>query len=246
AMESAPADATVSNSPTLLSGSMPGMIVGTAAYMSPEQAKGRQVDRRADIFAFGCVLYEMLTGRPTFDGEDVSEILAHVLTREPDWTRLPVKVSSRVRDLLRLCLEKNVKNRCNDAADVRLLIELALKEPVTEAAPPQGLPRTRERLWISLAVVLLIGIAALSAVHFRENPPAVPVLRYSIAAPENSSVHSFAISPDGRYVAIAANINGKQQLWLRALDALQAQAMPFTEDATYPFWSPDSRYIGFF
>ena len=145
-----------------------------------------------------------------------------------------------------LCLEKNVKNRCSDAADVRLLIELALNEPVMEAAPPHGLPRTRERLWISLAVVLLIGIAALSAVHFREKLPAVPVLRYSIAAPENSAVHSFAISPDGRYVVIAANINGKQQLWLRALDALQAQAMPFTEGATYPFWSPDSRYIGFF
>jgi Tol biopolymer transport system component len=246
AMESAPANATVSNSPTLLSGSMAGMIVGTAAYMSPEQAKGRQVDKRADIFAFGCVLYEMLVGRPTFDGEDVSEILAHVLTREPDWTRLPVTVSSRVRDLLRLCLEKNVKNRCNDAADIRLLIEWALKEPLMEVATLQAAPRTRERLWVGLAVLLLIGIAALSAVHFREKPPAMPVLRYAIGAPENTTVHSFAISPDGRYVVIAAAVNNKLQLWLRALDALQPQPMAFTEDATYPFWSPDSRYIGFF
>ena len=195
AMESAPANATVSNSPTLLSGSMAGMIVGTAAYMSPEQAKGRQVDKRADIFAFGCVLYEMLTGRPTFDGEDVSEILAHVLTREPDWTRLPVKVPSRVGDLLRLCLEKNVKNRCSDATDVRLLIVQALKEPLMEVAPLYAAPRTRERLWVGLAAMLLIGIAVLSAVHFREKPPAVPVMRYVIAAPENSGVNSFAISP---------------------------------------------------
>ena len=115
-----------------------------------------------------------------------------------------------------------------------------------EVAPLQAAQRARERLWIVLAVMLLIGIGALSAVHFREKPPAMPVLRYAIAAPENSTVHSFAISPDGRYVVIAAAVNGKLQLWLRALDALQTQPMAFTEGATYPFWSPDSRYIGFF
>src|SRR5437867_961018 len=111
ALESAPASATMSNSPTLLTGSMAGMIVGTAAYMSPEQAKGRQVDKRTDIFAFGCVLYEMLTGKPTFDGEDVTEILAHVLMKEPDWTLLPANVPGGMRNLLKLCLEKNLKNR---------------------------------------------------------------------------------------------------------------------------------------
>jgi serine/threonine protein kinase/Tol biopolymer transport system component len=247
ALESAPAGATLSNSPTLLSGSTAGMIVGTVAYMAPEQAKGRYVDKRADIFAFGCVLYEMLTGKPTFDGEDVSQVLAHVLALEPDWNRLPASVPSRVRELLRLCLEKNVKNRRSDATDVRLDIEHALKEPATDAAPPlHAKLRARERLAWILAAAFLIGIAALFAVHFREKPPAMSVMRYPIPAPENSTVHSFAISPDGRYVVIAAGVNGKQQLWLRALDALQPQPMAFTEGATYPFWSPDSHYIGFF
>lgn len=109
AVGSALESATLSNSPTLLSGSMAGMIVGTAAYMSPEQAKGRQLDKRTDIFAFGCVLYEMLTGNLAFEGDDVTQILAHVLTREPEWTRLPASASFRIRELLRLCLEKNLK-----------------------------------------------------------------------------------------------------------------------------------------
>src|SRR6516165_1262250 len=136
AMESTPASATLSNSPTLLSGSMAGMIVGTAAYMSPEQAKGRYVDKRADIFAFGCVLYEMLTGRPTFDGDDVTDILGAVLRIEPDWSQLPAGTPSDVRDLVRLYLEKNPKNRRSDATDVRLDIERVLKAPAASIEKP--------------------------------------------------------------------------------------------------------------
>jgi serine/threonine protein kinase len=133
AMESMPASATLSNSPTLLSGSMAGMIVGTAAYMSPEQAKGRAVDRRTDIFAFGCVLYEMLTGKRTFDRDDVTDTLGAVLRIEPDWSALPENSPAGLRNLLRLCLEKNVKNRRSDATDLRMDIEQVLQESVNPA-----------------------------------------------------------------------------------------------------------------
>src|SRR5436853_153817 len=109
AMDGSPAGATLSNSPTMLSGTLAGMILGTAAYMSPEQAKGRPADHRTDIFAFGCVLYEMLTGRAAFDGEDVTDILSRILQREPDWTLLPAGVPARIRELLQLCLQKDFR-----------------------------------------------------------------------------------------------------------------------------------------
>src|SRR5499433_913200 len=136
AMESTPASATLSISPTLLSGSMAGMIVGTAAYMSPEQAKGRAVDRRTDIFAFGCVLYEMLTGKRTFDGDDVTDILGAVLRIEPDWKQLPERLPGGLRNLLRLCLEKNPKNRRSDATDLRLDLDQILQEIAIPAPKP--------------------------------------------------------------------------------------------------------------
>jgi serine/threonine protein kinase/Tol biopolymer transport system component len=247
AMENEPANTMLSNSPTMLSGTS-GMILGTAAYMSPEQAKGRQVDKRTDIFAFGCVLYEMLTGKPTFDGEDASQIYAHVLAREPDWNRLPTAVPSRVRELLRLCLEKNVKNRRSDATDVRLDIELALKQPV-QVAPLQPATRRRERLWISLTAMLLIGIAALSAVHFREKPAAPPELvRFQIYPPDKHSfaTNLIALSPDGRKLAFTAtDAEGHTQLWVRALDSLDPRLLPGTEGAADPFWAADSRWLAF-
>jgi eukaryotic-like serine/threonine-protein kinase len=231
------------NSPTLtIAATQAGTIMGTAGYMSPEQAKGKPVDRRADIWAFGVVLWELLAGERLFQGEDAGDILASVIKDEPRWQPIP----KQVHRLLKACLEKDAKRRLHSIADAMLLLDDApapseLPPPVVEApAPPRILP------WV-VATLLALGLGALAFIHFREKPPATtPVLRYTIGAPENSTVHSFAISPDGRYVAIAAAVNGKRQLWLRSLDALQAQPMPFTEDATYPFWSPDSRYIGFF
>src|SRR5438094_907820 len=123
-----------------------GVILGTAAYMSPEQAKGRTVEKRTDIFAFGCVLYEMLTGRPAFEGEDIPEILSRVLQREPDWALLPANVPPRIRELLKLCLQKDIRKRRSDAADVRIDIEQALAEPAaaTPAIPPA---RGGRRAW---------------------------------------------------------------------------------------------------
>jgi serine/threonine protein kinase len=224
------------NSPTLtISPTRAGMILGTAAYMSPEQARGKAVDKRADIWAFGVVLYEMLTGKRLFEGETVSDTLAHVLTKEPDLTQVPPKV----RRLLKKCLEKDPKKRLRDIGDAWELLE----EQAQVIAPS---PSRLKWLWPAASVLFFIVAAALAFLHFRETSPPGQTLRYTIAAPEGSEVHSFAISPDGRSFVIAAAVKGKRQLWLRAIEALQAQPMPSTEDATYPFWSPDSRYIGFF
>src|SRR5579863_5502016 len=228
------------NSPTLSIGmTQAGMILGTASYMAPEQARGKEsVDKRADIWAFGVVLYEVLTGKRLFEGEDVGHTLAAVIMQEPDLSGVP----AQVRPLLKRCLEKDPKKRLRDITGMELLLESgAGSQP---AAASQAATR-RPVAWMAAMAVLAVIAVALAILHFRETPPERP-LRTSIALPENSAVHSFAISPDGRTLVIAAKTKGKQQIWLRPLDVLQARPMPGTEDATYPFWSPDSRYIGFF
>jgi serine/threonine protein kinase len=240
-------DPNLSNSPTMVSaGSTPGIILGTAAYMSPEQAKGRHVDRRTDIFAFGCVLYEMLTGKRAFDGEDTTEIIARVLERDPDWMLLPANVPARIRELLRLCLQKEVRKRRGDAGDVRIDIEQALSEPPEIAARPAA-SRTRERLWMSVAAVFLLGIAALAipaARHLLEALP--PEMRVEINTPRSGASLNFALSPDGTRLAFVAIDNGVERLWVRTLNGVTARPLPGTDGALYPFWSPDSRSIGFF
>src|SRR5215470_16385305 len=162
AMDSAPASAPLSNSPTMLSGSMGGMILGTAAYMSPEQARGSVVDKRADIWAFGCVLYEMLTGRQTFpNGETASDTLAGILTREPDWQALPYATPPKIRTLLERCLQKDVRRRRRDMTENRIEIEEAGIEHTaadrTSASQPS---RRRKYVWSVLLVVLLLVTAA--------------------------------------------------------------------------------------
>lgn len=227
-----------SDSPTLtMRATQVGMILGTAAYMSPEQASGKPVDKRADIWSFGVVLWEMFTGQQLFTGETISHVLAAVLTKEPDLERVPVQAQR----LLRSCLQKDVKQRLQAIGDWRLLLD-DVGHVHDLSRPALG----RSHLAWSVAAALAVIAVGVSFLHFRETPLPERTLRYTIAAPENSTVHSFAISPDGRTLVISAAVNGKRQLWLRPMDALQAQPMPFTEDATYPFWSPDSRYIGFF
>ena len=228
------------NSPTLTIGAtQAGVILGTAAYMSPEQARGKEVDKRADIWAFGIVLAELITGKRLFEGEDVGDTLAAVIKEQPNLDAVP----PQVRALLKRCLEKDPKKRLRDIGDMELL--LGAEAP---ASPAQSPPTPRHRSWLPwcAAAFFLLALGALSFVHFRETPPPEQTLRYAVALPENSTVHSFAISPDGRTLVVAVTVNGKRQLWLRPMDALQFQPMAFTEDATYPFWSPDSRTIGFF
>src|SRR5439155_14296450 len=163
--------------------------------------------------AFGCVLYEMLTGRQAFEGEDVAEILSRVLQREPDWNLLPAGVPAAIKKLLRLCLEKDEKKRRSDAADVRIDIEQALSGPPEIAAP--ALSRTSERFWMGIAAVFLIAMVTLAVAHFREAPPAdAPEMRVEINTPATSDPVSFALSPDGRQLVFVASGDGEPRLWL--------------------------------
>jgi serine/threonine protein kinase/Tol biopolymer transport system component len=232
------------NSPTVtltIGGTVAGTILGTAAYMAPEQARGKKMDKRADIWAFGVVAWEMLTGERLFQGEDTVQVLSRVLEQPVDLERVPVTF----RKLLGRCLDQNVKDRLRDIGEARFLLEEPALTPTAEVAPGPSRSRFRAGAWAALAV-MAIALAVVSFLYFRESQKPQATLRYTIAAPEKSRLHSFAVSPDGRLVVMAANLNGKYQLWLRRLDALQGQPMALTEGATYPFWSPDSRYIGFF
>jgi Tol biopolymer transport system component/tRNA A-37 threonylcarbamoyl transferase component Bud32 len=235
------------DSPTLsMAMTRAGMILGTAAYMSPEQAKGKRADRRADIWAFGVVLYEMLVGKQVFTGDTAAETLASVLKEPISFDRLPAGTPPALRTLLNRCMERDLRKRLQAIGEARIILENPDVGQVPDLPPPQVVPARPSKLPWALAAVATVIALALAYLHFREATPAEHVLRYTIAAPENSSVHSFAVSPDGRMVVIAATVSGKSQLWLRPLDALEAQRMPTTEEARYPFWSPDSRYIAFF
>ena len=240
-----------SMSPTITTPAMTraGMILGTAAYMSPEQARGKTVDKRADIWAFGALLYEMLTGRRAFEDEDVSTTLSKVLQREPDFDALPPSVPARVTQALRVCLRKDPKQRAGDIRDVRLALEGAFE---TGPRPSADAPITpsRGRLGISalaVAAVIVALAAAIPAVrHLRETPPPLPLeTRVDIVTLATAQPTDFALSPDGRQVVFSASGNGASQLWLRSLAATTARPLAGTEGARGPFWSPDGRSVGF-
>ncbi len=221
------------NSPTLtISPTRAGMILGTAAYMSPEQARGKAVDKRADIWAFGVVLYEMLTGQRLFEGETVSDTLAQVLTKKPEWERVPPKV----RRLLEACLQKDPKLRLQAIGDWRLLLEEAPAQPVQPARWP----------WIAAAGLFLLTTLSVSVLHFREKPPVQQSLRYQISPPGTAAAQFLKLSPDGRQLAFVTNNGGRNQVWVRAMDKIEARALAGTDGATFPFWSPDGKYLGFF
>jgi serine/threonine protein kinase len=236
-----------SMSPTITTPAMTqlGMILGTAAYMSPEQARGKTVDKRADIWAFGCVLYEMLAGRQAFEGEDVAETLGAALKTEPDWERLPDGLPLSIRKLLKLCLEKNPRSRRSGAADVRIDLEQALQEP--QSVKPQPAARTPSaRLpWI-VAILASLALTSVSLMHFREAPLELPEMRLEITTPATTSPADFALSPDGRSLAFVASGEGLQRLWIRHFEKNDPQPVPGTEEATFPFWSADGRSIAFF
>jgi Tol biopolymer transport system component len=242
----------VSRSPTLtLAATQEGVILGTAAYMSPEQARGHQADKRSDIWSFGVVLFEMLTAKQEFAGDTVSDSLAAVLRAEVEWSALPADLPAPARRLLRRCLERDRKRRLADIADARLELEEALagsSEPVaTAVAPPRG--RAASRWWGALAALFALMAIALASVHFREKPPEWEVIRFQIPAPEKASFApgGMALSPDGHRLAfVATEPDGRTSLWVRPLDSVAAQPLPGTDNASAPFWSTDSRSIGFF
>jgi Tol biopolymer transport system component len=251
AMEPPASTPVASVSPTMTSPAMTqaGMILGTAAYMSPEQAKGRPVDRRADIWAFGAVLYEMLTGQRAFPGEDVTETIVSVISREPDFAALPATVPGRVGQVLRVCLRKDLKERAADIHDVRLALAGAFE---TAAAPATGPPpaAARGRLPWMAATAVAAAVAVATAIptlrHLRETPPpAPPEMRVEITTPATEAPLDFALSPDGRALVFVASGEGPSRLWVRPLDQAAARPLAGTEGARGPFWSPDSRAVGF-
>jgi Tol biopolymer transport system component len=228
------------NSPTLTIGATEvGVILGTAAYMPPEQAKGKTVDKRADIWAFGVVFYELLTGERLFKGEEVGDILAAVIKDQPDLSRVP----AQTRRLLRSCLQKDPKQRLSSVADAKLLLD---DSAVAESVPPGTASAARSRLpWI-LATLLVATTLGVSFVHLREQSPVAQSLRYQILPPGSEAAQFPALSPDGRNLAFTTGNSGTRQLWVRAMDALEARPLAGTDGATYPFWSPDGASLGFF
>jgi Tol biopolymer transport system component len=244
------ADAAIS--PTLTArGTQMGTVIGTAAYMAPEQARGKAVDRRADIWAFGVVLYEMLTGRRAFDGDDISDVLASVLKSDPDWTSVPGSVPPSVRRLLRRCLEKDPRKRLSAIGDARF--DLDEIEPVAAAPVPAAAvrPSLLSRLWPAIAgIALSAAVAAL--LWPREATSGAKVTRLSVLPPTGAELYpdsaQVVISPDARMVAfvVGTPAGGETQLWVRSFDSMTPRRLDAADGAALPFWSPDSRRIGFF
>ena len=247
-LDAAPAG-DASESPTLTAmASRAGVLIGTAAYMSPEQARGKPVDRRADIWAFGCVLYEMLAGRRAFEAREVSDTLAKIIEREPDYERLPATTPDSVRTLLRRCLAKDSRHRLADIADARLEIDEALASP---ASPPVAL--ASEPRWPAVIPwaggIIVGGLVALLVTWLLWAPRVVPVRRLSIPVPPEASyvaAAGLAVSPDGTQVVYVASAGGARQLYLRPLGRRDPRPVPGTEGALHPFFSPDGAWVAFF
>jgi Tol biopolymer transport system component/predicted Ser/Thr protein kinase len=222
-----------------------GQIIGTLQYMSPEQLQGKEADARSDLFAFGCVLYEMLTGKRAFQGQSAASVIAAILEREP----APLNLSPPLERVIRTCLAKDPDERIQTARDVKKTLHWAV-EP-----QPDGIVIRRGSRWwrVALAAALVLGAGAAWAVaHFRQPPVDERAFRLQIDPPEGgqfvygNSSGGIALSPDGRTAAYVASANGKTALWVRPLDAPSSRPLAGTEGAYYPFWSPDSKSIGFF
>jgi hypothetical protein len=264
AVDSSPGVVALSPTITSPAATAMGTIMGTAAYMSPEQARGRAVDKRSDIWALGAVLYEMLTGRRAFDGEDVSDTLANILKREPDWASLPAETPPAVERVLRRCLTKDPRLRTHDVADVRIELderaraEVPVPQVGTVARPPRAFERTA---WIAAALALT-AIAGFALWRGR-TPEPLPqqVIRFQVPPPAGKSfgalgsaggfgadvVQTHALSPDGTGLVFhASDRTGKGALYLRAFDSFEPRQLPQTEGGGQPFWSPDGRFVAFF
>jgi serine/threonine protein kinase len=248
-------DMNLSNSPTLSdAATMQGVILGTAAYMSPEQARGKPVDKRADIWAFGVVLFEMLTGKAAFQGKDVTDTLAAVIRSEPEWSSLPVNLHWRLREVLERCLEKEVKDRCSGISDARVDIQKVLADPGGVLAQPITAAERRKRpgtvlLWAA-ATLILIAIAGFSVWYLRApEPPQVTRSDYELPEgqqfyrdPVRRAIH-LAVSPDGSRFAYSTT----KGIYIRSMNELDARLISGTdEDAQSLFFSPDGQWIGYF
>jgi hypothetical protein len=246
-----------SNSPTVVGHTGGGVILGTAAYMSPEQARGSAVDKRTDIWAFGCVAYETLSGQQAFGGETVTDIVASIVKGEPDWLRLPAGTPPVLRSLLRQCLKKQAKHRLHEIADARIAIEDALLDPAGPAVAPSKKPTDRRWIFAVIGVFLVIG--AVTDWLEKQKPPDVrePIrLQMSLQpaeqlTPADSSVRpsrtAMAIHPSGKFVVFSGDTQGSRfQLYKRELTQPAAVPIAGSEGGVAPFFSPDGQWIGFF
>ena len=236
----------------------PGTVLGTVGYMAPEQVRGQGADHRSDIFSFGVILYEMLAGERAFNGESAIEVMNAILKAEPpEIGETNTKVSPQLEKIVRRCLEKKPEHRFHSAHDLGFAIEalpapsgsrIETQTPAPAVAKNVGASSLRnpERLaW--LAVALLLGMSGFVWTYFTRPPAAdTRVFKTSILPPEKSSFEHIAVSPDGRHLAFTAATGGKVQLWVRQFDSSEARELAGTQGATFPFWSPDSRFIGFF
>ena len=235
-----------------------GVVVGTVGYMSPEQVRGEKIDHRSDIFSFGTVLYEMLSGRRAFHGESAVETLNGILKEEPpELTTLNRNIPPALERVVWHCLEKNPERRFQSAGDVAFALEnvSATSSDATQTPTLSGstLPRNRERMvWIAAVALLLIVIVAFAAIQVRKTTIEANTMRFPVVIPDgvvpyaDVETHNMAVSPDGRYLAFVGFSGGQHSLWVRPLGALAAQLMPGTEGAYSIFWSPDSRHVAFF
>jgi Tol biopolymer transport system component len=247
------AEGDIAHSPTIsVAATIAGVLLGTAGYMSPEQAKGKSVDRRADIWAFGCVLYEMLTGMPAFDGETITDKLAAVVRGEPELSQLPEKTPQRIRELVQRCLMKDPKQRLQAIGEARIALDQWLSHPEAENPATGAAALSKKWIWILASTTTLLAIT-FGWMYRNRAPTAGRVARAYIKAMPNSSfvvigpAAGFALSPDGRQLAYVATISeGKALLWVRPVDSMKARSLEGTDGAGFPFWSPDARFIGFF
>ncbi len=254
-------DAGLSASPTMALTAMTGagVILGTAAYMSPEQARGRAVDRRTDIWSFGCVLYECLTGQQAFAGETVSDMIALILQGEPDWKALPTSLPPNVRELIERCLTKDAKKRLRDIGEARLVLEgghapsaskIGMVAPAIDASASRTAQRS-SRMGFALAALLASTTAVLAWMLVTRSQAPEQTMRFSIATPPIAlgfprEPACVAVSPDGSKIAASvSDSSGRSAVWVRSLDALEGQLLPGSENSTVLFWSPDSRSIVF-
>ena len=234
-----------------------GMIMGTAGYMSPEQARGQVVDKRTDIWAFGCVLYELLTGSQVFGGETVTDILGAVVHKDPAWEALPEGTPRAIQRLLRRCLERDPHERLRDIGDARIVIKYVLGEAVEGSGV--GVATATPVWWQQPTRLAVVGLMVLVAgvllgfllwnLAYDSQPPPPTVTRFSLPLPGDEAIPpqpSLALSPDGTQLVYAAVRDGIKRLYLRATDQLEAKPIPGSEHGWSPFFSPDGKWVGFF